>query len=117
MHFTTPLLLLSTLIATSLALAVPEAQAEAKQATPKYKSCGGRTINGQSQCKKDEICVDDPRAGGCGLACDAAGICVKPVFCGGFAGFACEKGLICVDDPRDDCDPTNGGADCGGICV
>jgi hypothetical protein len=22
-----------------------------------------------------------------------------------------------VDDPSDDCDPNNGGADCGGICV
>ena len=36
---------------------------------------------------------------------------------GGIAGIQCEEGFICEDDPRDDCDPLNGGADCGGICV
>jgi eight-cysteine-cluster-containing protein len=40
-----------------------------------------------------------------------------PAFCGGFAGIPCERGFDCVDDPNDDCDPANGGADCGGICV
>ncbi|CAI4212834.1 unnamed protein product [Parascedosporium putredinis] len=58
-----------------------------------------------------------PELGGCGLACDAPGICVVPLFCGGFAGFGCPDGLECWDDPRDDCDPFNGGADCGGICI
>ena len=38
-------------------------------------------------------------------------------FCGGFAGFDCPGGGTCVDDPSDDCDPMNGGADCGGMCV
>ncbi|HLL52138.1 MAG TPA: hypothetical protein VK447_01245 [Myxococcaceae bacterium] len=38
-------------------------------------------------------------------------------FCGGFAGFGCPEGLSCADDPNDSCDPTQGGADCGGICV
>jgi hypothetical protein len=38
-------------------------------------------------------------------------------FCGGIAGFPCPPGLECVDDPNDDCDPNQGGADCGGICV
>jgi hypothetical protein len=38
-------------------------------------------------------------------------------FCGGIAAFACPAGHVCVDDPHDDCDPRNGGADCGGICV
>ena len=38
-------------------------------------------------------------------------------FCGGIAGITCPRGLRCVDDPRDSCDPKNGGADCGGICV
>lgn len=38
-------------------------------------------------------------------------------FCGGIAGIACAEGLTCVDDPSDECDPENGGADCGGICV
>lgn len=37
--------------------------------------------------------------------------------CGGFAGIACPAGLVCVDDPRDSCDPTQGGADCSGVCV
>jgi hypothetical protein len=37
--------------------------------------------------------------------------------CGGFAGLPCDEGLTCVDDPRDTCDPDNGGADCGGVCV
>ncbi|QSQ28639.1 hypothetical protein JY651_18750 [Pyxidicoccus parkwayensis] len=37
--------------------------------------------------------------------------------CGGIAGFACPEGYSCVDDPSDDCDPNNGGADCGGICT
>lgn len=83
-----------------------------------YKRCGGFRINPQLQCEKDEVCIDDPFSGGCGMACDQTGICVKPVFCGGFAGFQCEdKTKTCVDDPRDDCDPKNGGADCGGLCV
>jgi hypothetical protein len=38
-------------------------------------------------------------------------------FCGGIAGLPCPEGLICVDDPKDSCDPDQGGADCGGICV
>ena len=28
----------------------------------------------------------------------------------------CDEGMLCVDDPRDDCDPTNGGADCPSVC-
>ena len=38
-------------------------------------------------------------------------------FCGGIAGITCPDGYECIDDPDDDCDPDNGGADCGGICV
>jgi hypothetical protein len=37
-------------------------------------------------------------------------------FCGGIAAFPCPEGYTCVDDPNDDCDPNQGGADCGGIC-
>jgi hypothetical protein len=38
--------------------------------------------------------------------------------CGGFPGFVCQvKGQECNDDPRDECDPKNGGADCGGLCM
>jgi hypothetical protein len=38
------------------------------------------------------------------------------VFCGGIAAIACPGGGKCGDDPNDDCDPQQGGADCGGIC-
>jgi hypothetical protein len=38
------------------------------------------------------------------------------VACGGFAGLACPGAGKCVDDPSDGCDPTKGGADCGGLC-
>ncbi|HLL02082.1 MAG TPA: hypothetical protein VK539_15935 [Myxococcaceae bacterium] len=38
-------------------------------------------------------------------------------FCGGFGGIQCPEGLRCVDDPNDSCEPTEGGADCGGICA
>lgn len=37
--------------------------------------------------------------------------------CGGIAAIQCASGYRCVDDPNDSCDPDNGGADCGGICV
>jgi hypothetical protein len=68
-------------------------------------------------CEADEACIDDPFVGGCGMACDRPGICVKKSnHCGGFAGFKCNGGK-CVDDPTDACDPKNGGADCMGICV
>jgi hypothetical protein len=83
---------------------------------PTYQSCGGFRIK-PVECPEGEICIDDPYSSGCGMACDMPGICVKPVFCGGFAGIPCEGGKKCVDDPTDDCDPQNGGADCGGICV
>ena len=29
----------------------------------------------------------------------------------------CRNRVTCVDDPSDGCNPNNGGADCGGICV
>jgi hypothetical protein len=46
---------------------------------------------------------------------DLPGRCYQ--FCGGIAGIPChEAGEVCIDDPTDDCDPKNGGADCGGIC-
>ena len=40
-----------------------------------------------------------------------------PIFCGGIAGILCPDGLICIDNPNDYCDPMNGGADCGGLCI
>ena len=41
---------------------------------------------------------------------------VDSIVCGGFLGLECPDDLVCVDDPADDCDPSNGGADCSGIC-
>jgi hypothetical protein len=46
----------------------------------------------------------------CAQRCDVAK-------CGGIEGTTCPAGQNCVDDPADDCDPAQGGADCGGICV
>lgn len=42
--------------------------------------------------------------------------CIAPKFCGGIAAFSCPDPLECVDNPFDSCDPSTGGADCGGIC-
>ncbi len=91
-----------------------------KAPQPTYSPCGGFRVNPANQCEKGFSCIDNPYVEGCGLACDRPGICVnldKAQFCGGFAGFQCKNGLLCVDDPRDDCDPQNGGADCGGVCI
>jgi hypothetical protein len=64
-----------------------------------------------------EVCVYDPAVkcdgcGGCPTICRSR----SAITCGGFAGFPCPEKLTCVDDPNDSCDPTQGGADCGGIC-
>lgn len=47
---------------------------------------------------------------------DHLGEC-KNETCGGIANLPCPAGKTCIDDPDDSCDPQNGGADCGGICV
>ena len=54
-----------------------------------------------------------------GSACDpATGKCSPgPVRCGGIAGIGCPGMGRCLDDPSDSCDPSAGGADCGGICT
>jgi hypothetical protein len=57
----------------------------------------------------------EARAAGASVA--SRGECGGRERCGGFAGDLCPAGKICIDDPTDDCDPLNGGADCGGICV
>ena len=57
-------------------------------------------------------------AAAAGAAVAKKGACEpKPAFCGGIAGIPCPDGEQCIDDPSDECDPKNGGADCGGICV
>lgn len=43
------------------------------------------------------------------------GCCLKT--CGGIRGARCDGTNVCVDDPTDNCDPKQGGADCGGVCV
>lgn len=61
-------------------------------------------------CEDGFLCIEDGRG---------SAVCADPeTRCGGFANFACPEGYAgCIDDPRDSCDPANGGADCGGICV
>ncbi|KAM5381814.1 hypothetical protein ACJZ2D_002804 [Fusarium nematophilum] len=85
-----------------------------------YQTCGGFRREPPPPCKKGTKCIDDSRIPfSCGMACDMPGICAPKKLhrCGGFAGLECPKGLWCYDDPTDDCDPENGGADCGGICL
>jgi hypothetical protein len=87
-----------------------------------------RACAARGQCRAGEYCTTE--VGVCnrpacrpGMACITLcyGTCeslpADAEFCGGIAGFACPERLQCIDDPRDDCDPTNGGADCGGACV
>lgn len=83
-----------------------------------YKSCGGKRPV-PVFCDEGAECIDDARKGGCGMACDAPGICVSKMVpsCGGFAGRPCPRGLKCYDKPNDGCDPKKGGADCPGICL
>ena len=79
--------------------------------------CGGGRPNNR-QCKEGYACIKDPYKEGCGPECDGLGICVLDKMCGGFAGLPCDNpAMKCKDDPRDQCDPLNGGADCGGLCV
>jgi hypothetical protein len=82
-----------------------------------YEGCGGKRAT-PLNCPTGHVCIDDPYRGGCGMACDAPGICVMPTAaCGGIAGRPCKDGRMCVDYPGDECDTRRGGRDCGGICV
>jgi eight-cysteine-cluster-containing protein len=82
----------------------------------------GWASNGDGTCGIVGGCGCDARCVGrvfeseeaCLLACVAP---PDPARCGGFAGLPCAAGEICIDDPTDDCDPQNGGADCGGLCI
>lgn len=56
-------------------------------------------------------------ASAAGTSVASEGECSPRVFCGGIAGFPCPGAGMCIDDPGDDCDPDQGGADCGGLCA
>ncbi|OJD40353.1 uncharacterized protein BKCO1_100013 [Diplodia corticola] len=94
---------------------------------PQTMRCGGpdpAADPDSSPCPSGFTCVRDlsPDAerpnGGCGPACGEYGVCIVPQGCGGFAATPCaEEGRECVDDPSDGCDPSDGGADCMGVCV
>ena len=60
---------------------------------------------------------EEPVVGGPGDYVGFTEAPAEPAFCGGIAGIECAAGQTCIDDPDDDCDPENGGADCGGICI
>lgn len=74
-------------------------------------TCDGTECSDGQHCELTPVvCITAP--------CPAIPECVpdEKITCGGFAGIACPENLKCVDDPSDDCDPNNGGADCGGVC-
>lgn len=90
--------------------------------------CGAGTecvvVDGQAECQPVE-------ASACAaVLCEAGSTCEvvdgeaqctpqepSGPFCGGFGGIECPGLGMCLDDPADDCDPENGGADCGGLCA
>jgi hypothetical protein len=51
-----------------------------------------------------------------GTRCEGGKCLAAGPSCGGIIGKPCPGFGKCVDDPSDSCDPTKGGADCGGIC-
>jgi hypothetical protein len=58
-------------------------------------------------------------AAAAGVSIDYTGECkpAEPQACGGIAAIKCPEDQTCIDDPSDSCDPTQGGADCPGICT
>lgn len=112
---------------------------------PSVPSCGGfagKACPGSGSCVDNPNDNCDPTQSGADCAglceCNIRALCVQgsvfdpspsvcacvPApppepsgpFCGGIAGIACPGAGSCVDNPNDSCDPTQGGADCGGIC-
>lgn len=56
-------------------------------------------------------------AGRAGASVLHQGACADRPICGGLGGARCPEPSVCVDDPSDSCDPSQGDADCTGICV
>lgn len=72
--------------------------------------CGGFIAN-------HHLCPDHFSCSYDGHVPDLPGTCVADAqACGGIAGIPCPAGQVCVDNPNDSCDPSTGGADCGGLC-
>ncbi|KAH7319628.1 hypothetical protein B0I35DRAFT_477963 [Stachybotrys elegans] len=82
-----------------------------------YPSCGGYRIEPQN-CDSSQVCIDDPRIPGCGMACDRPGICVNtgPPTCIGGDSSACPSGTWCYNHPQYECNP-GGRKPCPGICL
>jgi hypothetical protein len=80
-------------------------------------------VDGEPVCVPNDVSACAAVLCGPGTTCeeiDGQGVCtpIEPggPACGGFAGLECPGSGSCVDDASDDCDPDNGGADCGGLC-
>ena len=107
---------------TSLPQATSPSQLPSSSPTPieptkSYPTCSILGIK-DSRCSEDSYCANDPRVP-INAFVKTSRICIpkNAKFCGGFAGFRCPTGFGCYDAPNDSCDPRNGGADCGGICL
>ena len=87
--------------------------------------CAAESLASTCEWREDYACYhgapcETQATGQCGWTVTAAlARCLSAAgeTCGGFAGKPCRGGSACIDDPNDDCDPANGGADCGGVCV
>ena len=78
------------------------------------RSCCVRDACRSARCKEGHACMLDKRGRAECVLKSAS--CEGKTPCGGFLGRGCDDGYACKDDPDDECDPANGGADCGGCC-
>jgi hypothetical protein len=86
-----------------------------------YSSCGGYTRK-PNTCSSPMSCIDNPysiAAGGCGMACDATGICVRlNETCSSASSTECSGGKKCfAQSTTSYCHPTTGGPDCDWYCI
>jgi len=79
---------------------------------------GGADCGGICSCIETVLCTKGSKFDSSPSVCACVPEVTPPpaTTCGGFTGKACPGMGKCVDDPSDSCDPTKGGADCGGIC-